>query len=276
MFLSSAKNRRWRWVALLLFAAALAAFLWERASGRFQHGGSVLGLVLGVAAAALVVWLLFFAVRKRAYKSTLGTLEGWLHAHVWLGVLSAFLVLLHSGFRFEDKVALSAFLVLLGVVATGVLGAYLYQSLPRRLTGVESNLTGEEISADLNRMAASMARLASGRSADFQRIHAALLAETTPRVLAGWRLLFSPPQAREGGKGWEGLLGRVESGEREDLRRLLVLARQHKELHQRLAVQQRYRNLLDAWLWLHVPLSLALVVLLAAHVAAALYWGIDW
>jgi hypothetical protein len=276
VFLSADKSRRWRWVALLLFVAAVAAFVWERSSGRFQHGGSHLGLVLGAAAAALVVWLLFFAVRKRAYKSTLGSLEGWLHAHVWLGLLSAVLVLLHTGFRFEDEVALSAYLVLLAVVATGVLGAVLYQTLPRRLTGVESNLTAVEISADLNRMAASMARLASGRSADFQRIHAALLAESTPGFLAGWRLLFTRPRAQAGGKHWEALLGGVEAAEREDLRRLLVLARQHKELHQRLAVQQRYRNLLDAWLWLHVPLSLALVVLLAAHVAAAVYWGISW
>lgn len=274
MFLSADKSRRWRWIALVLLAAAAGAFLWERTSGRFQHGGSPLGIVLGAAAAALVVWLLLFAVRKRAYKSTLGTLEGWLHAHVWLGLLCAVLVLLHSGFRFEDKVAVSAYLVLLAVVATGVLGAFLYQSLPRRLTGVESNLTAEEISTDLNRMAASMARLASGRSADFQRIHAALAAESAPRRMAGWRLLFSRPKASVGGRGWEALLGRVEVAEREDLRRLLVLARQHKELHQRLAVQQRYRNLLDAWLYLHVPLSLALLVLLAAHVVAAFYWGI--
>ena len=274
MFLSAPKSRRWRWIALALLAAALAAYLWEGAGGRFQHGGSALGVTLGAAAAALVVWLLLFAVRKRAYRSTLGSLEGWLHAHVWLGLLAAVLVLLHTGFRFEDRVAVAAFLLLLAVVATGLVGALLYQTLPRRLSGVESNLTGADISTDLNRMAASMARLASGRSADFQRIHRALLAESTPRRLAGWRLLFSRPQPVAGGKAWEALLGRVEPAEREDLRRLLVFARQHKELHQRLAVQQRYRNLLDAWLYLHVPLSLALLVLLAAHVVAAFYWGI--
>ena len=51
-----------------------------------------------------------------------------------------------------------------------------------------------------------------------------------------------------------------------------MLSRQHKELHLRLIYQQRYRNLLDAWLWLHLPLSLALLVLTLAHGAAALYY----
>jgi hypothetical protein len=278
VFLSAPKSRRWRRVAFLVLVAAAALFAWERwGARRFQHGGSWLGIVLGSAALALVVWLLLFAVRKRAYASTLGSLEGWLQAHVWLGVASAGLVLLHTGFRFEDRVAVAAFLVLLAVVATGIVGAYLYQVLPRRLTAIESNLTAAEISADLNRMAASMARLASGRSAAFRGIHAALVAESAPPPLAGWRQLFTAPRAAgEGGatRSWEALLGRVEEAERDELRRLLVLARQHKELHLRLAVQQRYRNLLDAWLYLHVPLSLALVVLVAAHLVAAFYWGL--
>jgi len=277
VFLSAPKSRRWRLVAFLLLLAAAAVFAWERwGVGSFQHGGSLLGIVYGSVALALVVWLLLFAVRKRAYGSTLGSLEGWLQAHVWLGVASAGVVLLHTGLRFEDKVAVAAFVVLLAVVATGVVGAYLYQVLPRRLTAVESNLTAQEISADLNRMAASMARLASGKSAVFRGIHGALLAESTPPPLAGWRQLLGKPRAAAAAakRSWEALLGRVEEAERDELRRLLVLARQHKELHLRLAVQQRYRNLLDAWLYLHVPLSVALVVLVAAHLVAAFYWGL--
>jgi hypothetical protein len=281
VFLSSPKGRRWRWAVLLLLAAACVPFALERwRRGAFQHGGSELGFWYGVAAAALVLLLAAYGLRKRAYASRLGGLEGWLHSHVWLGVAVAVVALLHSGLRFEDRVAVAAFLLLLAVVGSGLVGAYLYQAVPRRLTAVESDQAPEEISAELNRLAASMARLTAGRSATFRRIHAALARETRPRPWAGWRLVFSPgagAAARAGGGRWEALLGEVAEEEREELRRLLVLARQHRELHRELLLQQRYRNLMDAWLWLHVPLTFALLAVLAAHVAAALYfWGVPW
>ena len=281
MFLSSPKGRRWRWAVLLLLAAACVPFALERRrGGAFQHGGSELGFWYGVVAAALVLLLAAYGLRKRAYASRLGGLEGWLHSHVWLGVAVAVVALLHSGLRCEDRVAVAAFLLLLAVVGSGLVGAYLYQAVPRRLTAVEGDQAPEEISAELNRLAASMARLTASRSATFRRIHAALARETRPRPWAGWRLVFSPgagAAARAAGGRWEALLGQVAEEEREELRRLLVLARQHRELHRELLLQQRYRNLMDAWLWLHVPLTFALLAVLAAHVAAALYfWGVPW
>jgi len=58
------------------------------------------------------------------------------------------------------------------------------------------------------------------------------------------------------------------------LQQLLVLSRQRRELVLALVQQQRYRNLLAAWLLVHVPLSFALLVVLAAHLWGALrYWS---
>jgi len=68
-------------------------------------------------------------------------------------------------------------------------------------------------------------------------------------------------------------LTRVPPAEQEDLRQLLVLSRQRSELLERLVAQQRYRNLLGAWLYLHVPLSIALLALVAAHLAAVFYYA---
>jgi hypothetical protein len=68
-------------------------------------------------------------------------------------------------------------------------------------------------------------------------------------------------------------LARVPAAEQEELRQLLVLGRQHRELAGRLVAQQRLRNLLDAWLYLHLPLSAVLLVLIAAHLVAVFYFG---
>lgn len=275
MLLTTAESRRWRWIALALLVALGAVFAWFARGGEV-HGGTAIGLVLGFLALGLILLLLAFGLRKRAYKSRFGRMETWLQSHVYLGLLSLAVVLFHTGWRFEDKLAVAALAALVLVVATGLLGAVLYTTVPRLLTEVESDLAPAEMSDRLNQIAASMARLAAGKSAAFQRIQSSVLAESTPGTLAGWRIVFTGrrkdrPVAGEG-PGWQALLGRVERTEQEDLRRLLVLSRQHKELHQRLVYQQRYKNLLDAWLWLHLPLSLALLVLVIAHGVAALYY----
>jgi hypothetical protein len=235
-----------------------------------------MGLIYGFAALFLMLVLLFFGIRKRWYRSRWGTVEGWLQGHIWLGILSLFVILAHTGFRFQDRVAVTLMVVIGGVVASGVVGAILYKTVPRMLTDVESNLTIEELSEQINQLSRSMARIASGHSATFQRLHEGLLREIRPRPLAGWKLLFGGRHRlrRDVEPGeWSKLLGIVTREEQQDLRQLLVLSRQQKELHFRLLAQQRYRNVLDFWLYVHVPLSIGMIVLLAAHLWGAFYYG---
>ena len=55
---------------------------------------------------------------------------------------------------------------------------------------------------------------------------------------------------------------------------LLVALGRKQELLQRARRDIRYKALLDAWLYVHVPLSFALLAALTAHVIAVFfYWG---
>jgi hypothetical protein len=278
-------RRIWVGVGALLTAAYAASVL----RGGFQHGGSPAGIAYGIFGTLAILVLLAFGLRKRSYRSTWGTLDGWLQSHIYLGLLSALVIVFHSGFRFQDRVAVAAFVTLGVVVASGFIGASLYTSVPRRLSEVESDLTPAELSAQIQQLADGMARIAGSRSQPFQQVCQGLLAESLPGHLAGWRLMLShsgagPKRpgaagaAGRGGKGsgtapWAVHLTRVPAAEQEDLRQLLVLSRQRNELLERLIAQQRYRNLLGAWLYLHVPLSIALLALVAAHLAAVFYYA---
>ena len=276
MILDSSAARLWRWIGLALLAAAAGSFAWVWARSDYLHGGSPAGLVYGILALGLTVLLLLFGVRKRAYRSRAGKLETWLHSHVWLGLLTLVLVVFHTGLRFRDGLAVAAFAVMAAVVASGIVGVMLYSVVPRLLTDVGSNPPPEASSAELAKLDRAMARLASGRSAAFRRVHTRLRKESLPGALAGWRLLFGRKRflgTSELAAPLKRLVAEVGPEEEEPLRQLLVLSRQSKELHQRLAHQQYYRNWLDIWLWVHLPLSLALIVLVAAHVIAASYYG---
>lgn len=259
-------------MVLLLATSASYYFYAQR---EFPHGGSTYGLAYGITGTVLILLLAFFGIRKRWYRSTFGTLEQWMQSHIYLGLLVLVILIFHAGGRYTDKVAVATLILVGIVVASGIIGAVLYVTVPRMLTEVESNLTVEEISDQLNQLARAMARNASGKSAAFQRIHDELVKQTVPGGLAGWRLLLSrrargnPQDAAD----WARLLGLVPREEQDDLRQMLVISRQRKELLLRLVYQQRYKNALEAWLYIHVPFTIALIVMAAVHIAAVFYYG---
>jgi hypothetical protein len=262
----------WRRIFLVLLIAAVALFIWQ-ARKEYPHGGSTIGIAYGIAGSALIVLLAAFGIRKRAYRSTFGTLENWMQSHIYLGLLAGVVLLLHTGFRFNDGIAVATFVLVAIVVFSGIAGAILYVTVPRLLTEVESNLTVAEISDQLNQLAKSMARIASGKSAPFQRIYNELIRESQPGWLAGWRLLFTRGRRKPQLTGdWSNLIGLVGKDEQEELRQMLVVSRQRKELLLRLIYQQRYKNVLEAWLYVHVPFTIAAMVLAVVHVAAVFYY----
>jgi hypothetical protein len=268
----------WRRLFLLLLAATTATYV-NYARHEFPHGGSRYGIAYGIAGSALILLLAFFGIRKRWYRSRFGTLEQWLQSHIYLGILALVVLVFHTGMRFHDRIAVATFALVVIVVASGIFGAILYVTLPRLLTEVESNLTVDEISEQLNQLARSMARIASGRSAAFQRIYDELLRQSIPRGLAGWRLLLSVGSTRrkqQETSDWARLLGLVPIEEQEELRQMLVVSRQRKELLLRLVYRQRYKNALEAWLYIHVPFTIALLLFAVVHVAAVFYYGRVW
>ena len=265
----------WRVIFVLLLAAATTSYVLY-AKKEFPHGGSRWGLIYGIAGYLLILLLAFFGVRKRWYRSTLGTLESWLQSHIYLGVFALIILVFHTGGRFNDNIAVATLILVAIVVFSGIIGAVLYVTVPRMLTEVESNLTVDNISEQVNQLAKQMARIASQRSLAFQRIYAELIKESAPRWLAGWRILF----ARRVGKGlersdadWSNLIAIVPRDEQEDLRQMLVVSRQRKELLIRLMYQQRYKNVLDAWLYIHIPFTIALLLFAIVHIAAVFYYG---
>jgi cytochrome b561 len=264
----------WRRIFLVLLIGTSASY-WYYARKEFPHGGSNFGLAYGIAGTALILLLAFFGIRKRWYRSRFGTLEQWMQSHIYLGVLVMIVLLFHTGGRFNDKIAVATLVLVAIVVASGIVGAILYVTVPRLLTEVESNLTVNEIADQLNQLARSMARIASGRSAPFQRIYDELLRQTQPGGLAGWRLIVSrlgrKPQQDSG--DWARLIGLVPREEQEELRQMLVVSRQRKELLLRLIYQQRYKNVLEFWLYIHVPFTVVLLAFAVLHVAAVFYYG---
>ena len=126
---------RFRWFksALWLSILAGAAYLWHDPPLK-PYGGTWLGYTLGTVGALLILWLLWFGVRKRRYSSRLGTVQGWLSAHVYLGTALLVVGTLHTGFELGMNVHTLAYVLMVATVASGFYGVYIYLSVPGLMT----------------------------------------------------------------------------------------------------------------------------------------------
>src|SRR5580692_6790268 len=123
---------RYLWIALAL--VAISSLLFATQTGSMQaRGDTWQGYTLGTAAALAMVWLTFLGIRKRTYRSTLGTVQGWTSAHIYIGLAVVAMATLHCAGQFHANIHTYAYVLMCAVVATGVVGVVGYLSIPRRL-----------------------------------------------------------------------------------------------------------------------------------------------
>ncbi len=105
------------------------------------------GLPLGIAGAAAMLSTLPYAARKRwTPLKKVGTVPGWLEAHIFFGIVGPVLVTLHTSFKFNGLISVGYWLMM-AVWASGFVGRYLYVRIPKSIRGAE--LTRAEIDAQL-------------------------------------------------------------------------------------------------------------------------------
>jgi hypothetical protein len=290
--LLSREARRYAWLSLLLSAGALAVY-WSQPASLPPNGGSWQGYVLGSVAAVLVLWLALLGLRKRSYRSRLGSVRGWVSAHLMLGLAVLWVASLHSAWQLGWNVHGLAYVLLLGVVLSGVYGMYAYLRLPSRLAQLHAGLRREDWLTRLNRIDADMreqARLADAltlavveSAIDRTTLGGGVLAQLLGRDRSRMIDPSAEPvgartQANRGQKPLiDYLAERVPKARKREeaaaLQALLGLAAQRARalavLRASIALQAR----LQLWLYLHVPMSVGLIAALIAHVLSVfLYW----
>ena len=122
-------------VTAILLAAATAAYVaYVANSPGGPQGGSVPGLLFGIAGSALMIYAGLLWARKKLPRWQVGSAQTWLRGHIWLGSLSVPIILFHAGFHLGGTVELALWVVLGAIVLSGVFGLALQQFLPRDLT----------------------------------------------------------------------------------------------------------------------------------------------
>ena len=260
-----------------LIAASALAYGFGRRDDNWitpEHG---LGYLLGIIGTALMVILLSYPLRKRMRGLRgWGKLPNWLNVHMMLGIFGPTLVILHTNFRTGATNSAVALFTMLIVVASGVVGRYIYGKTHNRLTG--------EL-RDLRDLRSEMAAARTELGFDISKVPGLsdALDDLDARVLApDYGLLASLSLAA--GLSWS------KTGERRRLLSLVepVLARSstepartrqtrkavnrylaaYVETVSRAAGFRFYERVFALWHVLHVPLLFLLIAATAVHVAA--------
>jgi hypothetical protein len=270
----------WLVVASVLLLKGLDYYLVPLAERPFAPGHGVfdptgrVGNRLGIAGASMMaVGVVLYSTRKRwPLLSGAGRLRDWLSLHIFLCTLGPFLVVLHTSFRVSGLVAI-AFWSMIVVVASGVIGRYVYVRIPRALNG--NARTREELAAEQQ---ALLARIREQAGEHVRHLETWLASEPVrqPGLLGALGgALMADLRARREQRQIARVLSRVPASGvlREQMQRNL---QRHRRLSRERAFIEPFQQLFLYWHAFHLPLAVVMLLVLAVHVAVAIAFGYGW
>lgn len=264
----------WAKAALVIGAVSLLSYMLIDVEPR-HNGGSWYGYTLGTIGVLLILWLTMLGVRKRAMTPGRWSLKAWTSAHVYLGLALIVIGTLHTGFQLGWNVHTLAWALMMLVILSGVFGITAYSTLPRRLSDNREEATEAQMLATLHDIDRLLFDAAQPLDAETAALVQSALDEDAfgagvMRRMVGRYERGGTAQALAAIRQWsrsgdhpldetydklEGLLSRRQAA--------LVRIRKHL----------RYKALLQVWLYVHVPMTFALLAALSAHIVSVFfYW----
>ena len=267
--------RRFRFakLAALLGLLSLVLYIIDRPFGT-RYGGSAAGYTLGTIGALLILWLTWFGYRKRRYAAGNERLVGQLSAHVYFGVVLLLIVTLHTGFHFGWNIHTLAYGLMCLVIASGAFGTYCYARYPRLMTENRASMTTRQmlqriasIDEELRQVALPLDDATAAlveRSVERVQIGGSVLRQlsgdypdcaTTAAIIA----MDTAPSPRD-------------PVQQEPRRHVRVLLDEKLALLAQVRRDISYKAIMDLWLYVHVPVTFALLAALLAHVVLVFFF----
>jgi hypothetical protein len=122
-------------------AGLLLLIAFKIATGKYYTPRSNVGFYLGVTGSLMMVAMLTYPLRKRLrFMQGWGALKHWFRWHMVMGIVGPTLVLFHSTFHLRSLNATVALTSMLIVVASGIIGRFVYTRIHHGLYGIRATL----------------------------------------------------------------------------------------------------------------------------------------
>ncbi len=236
--------------------------------------GAGWGLLSGVAATAAIIANLLYLPRRSLKGSWIpGSLKAWMTSHLVTGTLALLLVAVHAGFRPKETAGGYAFLMLLVLAATGVVGRYFYALVPRAANGKEAAL--EELRGEAAAQSAEWDRHGRGFGEQARRDIQDLVDSASIRrgFIGGLMGLVRQNRRLRGTLSRLKAKGRGEGLTDGQIRAVVALAKKSHRTAIMLNHFEQVRGILGSWRFFHRVLAVAMVTFLIVHVVAAVRYA---
>lgn len=238
---------------------------WFKPSGWYGHG-------LGIVGTLLIMFGVFFYIARKRY----GLLERFirlkylLEFHIFLCVLGPVMILFHTAFKFGGIVSV-AFWSMVAVVASGVIGRFIYIQIPRTIEGRELSL--QEVQA----MKTSATEDIQEGSESWRPLREKLLSQADQyNETHRSRCLISKLWADRRHLAQIRSALRAEAVPRAEARRFVRAIRQELSLSNKIQRLQTMQQLFKYWHVAHLPFALIMLIIVIIHVAITLALGYKW
>lgn len=279
-------RRRVAYLLFMLVAVCVPALAWNLAARQgwvaWPSASKGFGLVAGLFAGAVILFEMLLWPRKKLRGKRLGKTRKWLSLHVWLGIVILPLGVIHSGYHFGGFLTTALMVLFLIVILSGVFGTALQQWLPSKML---SDLNRETIAAEIDTVMAQLGDETDGlvetlavsaKAAEHGQAQGAVV--TVDQATAFFHGQLKPYlergasanaalAARQSARVLFDRLRRAYPPDKaEAITKLEGFCDQRREADRQATLQWW----LHSWLLVHVPLSVALTVLLVVHAVVAM------
>lgn len=261
------KRMRWLKISAVLCLIVVISYFLVDVEPR-HNGGTWYGYTLGTIGALLIAWLSVLGIRKRNISEGKWSLKAWTSAHVYLGLALIVIGTMHTGFQLGWNVHTLAWALMMLVIVSGIYGISVYAALPRALSNNMREMTRKQMVEGL----AAVDRQLDSAAQPLDRIEADAVIHATQQdpfragLLA--RLTGSYPRCatKRALKAFpDGALNKQEE-------KVASLLRKRKSQLGQIRRHMRYKALLEVWLFIHIPATIALLAALTAHIVSVFYY----
>ena len=237
-------------------------------SGLIGHGLGIIGTLL------IVIGVFSYMARKRyRFLSRFGRLKHWLEFHIFLCILGPIMILYHTAFKFGGIVSIS-FWSMVVVVASGVIGRYIYLQIPRSMEGRELSLNEvREMKSNLN------AHIKNRFKLD-EKSYNAILEYTSINSQdqngdENIRMIRRNKENKISIRRLKKTLRTYRLSEA-SIRGIVKLIKNEISLNKKLQRLQSMQRLFKYWHIVHLPFALIMLVIMIIHVGITLAFGAKW
>lgn len=240
-----------------------------KSSGLIGHGLGIIGSVI------LTFGVVIYIVRKRVKRfQKVGKLKYWLEFHIFLATLGPLLILFHTAFRFGGIVSIS-FWSMVAVVASGVIGRYIYQLIPHNIDGNE--LSQSEISKlDFN-LRITLQEKYKISTEIINKLEEAT-SNTNREIKISGLILYIIKDTLHNRKQLKYINTFLHNANlsTEDKKEVLRLSKTKLSLSRKIVLLDTTQRLFGYWHVAHFPFAVIMFIIMIVHIVVAFTFGYKW